>query len=1745
MAEASIDRLTIEIQASAASAQRAVRGLSSSLGTLGARGQSAASGLSAAARATRQLDGSRVSSFAAGLSQLNGVRVSSTIGKNLSAAATAAGQVGDVSRLSQLATSLARLDGVKVSASIANQLERLPKALSAVNSVQVDAAKLAQLREAVTALSELPKSNLATTITQLKKLPEAVAALDSIDMAGFAERCRQLSDALGKLPQKMSAVARGFGAVKASGASMRSLLSSGGSSGGLFSGASADADSLWQKLRSMAYTIKNVTVVYGVLKAVANRLGECLDLSNQFIEDMNLADTSLGQYAQQARDYADQVKTVLGVDNGAWLRNQGVFMSMAQGMGVASDKAYTMSQGLTQLGYDLASFFNISNDEAMQKLQSGLSGEIEPLRRLGYDLTEARLQQEAYNLGISESVSNMTQAEKAMLRYEAIMNQVSWAQGDMAKTISSPSNMLRVLQDNANTAARSIGNVFLPMLQAILPVAIAAAKVVATLANMLADLTGGSQIAAIEFGAGDAGETAASGLNDMADAAGNAGKNAGSAAKQAKELKRELMGFDEINMFSRQSSGSGSGGSGGGSGSGGGGNGASSIPVQSYDFLGDATGLGDGIYNAIMDAVERAGKAFAPLVESAKTVVAAIMHQFDGLDIGGAIVNSMMGAVNLVSNAARNIIEVLGPLAVAFNFPETIALAFDLAAQACLTLSAAINAVGSMVKGFTDVALVQLVAWVGDKVRAAIYGCIDVLQSWQDWFQRNTQALNTLGQYAGVAAALVLRLAEAVADVAFSTASVLIRGVSDALQLLLGLLVNSEGARVAAAGLGAALAAWAVGTALSAGIGAVANAFQNLAGLVTEGALGMASASGAARASVGDLTAGAQLLAEAVGDARYAFMEYTAAGRALKSANEACATAVSRVKVEFQGAGAKADWYQARGLKLQDALGRARDAQAKQNEVTKAAEAQFEATGKLTDRFAMYQQQAKGRVAAANVSIAEQRTTLNAAKAGLANYTAQGKTAGAEVDALRAAESKATSEIVKGTAAKGLATAAEGAWTVAKGAATVAQNLLNAAMNAFPGMIVATALNVLLQAVQPLIDNVVSLVKGFLGLDDATGDVTETTEEANQVLSEEQQRISDNVDSIREYERSHDSLRDALAASRMSEEQFASYLQQTGQTFDDVAGAQDAFVTATVNGFEAIDTSTQLSLESVNSNLQKNLDTQRQWSEDLQTLMAQTGKGANDSLIQSLTDAGPEKMAAALHEVVTDPASEQSQQFLALMEQTGSLTGPTLAAAIAGGSSAASGATGQMMDDVNDAVAAGGEQTASTAQSVDEQTVEQFGSHYNEAKDAGRNLAGGFGDGIAEAAQDAVRPAREAMRSVVDGLNGGDGYARAVDAGRNVIGGYSDGIASAASQASSQASQAMRQVVDGLNGGTGYTQARSAGANLMGGYKDGLNSAVRNAVSVAKTAMQQVTAALGSGTATSRTKGSQTMQAFVSGLQSGVASARSAGAQAARSAQDGMGSNYNGANSAGRNEMGGFIDGLAAGMGNQAWWKGRDAANSAASGMGSNYWGAYSSGSYFTQGFEAGISSRSGSVYNAAYRMASRANQAVRDAIRQGSPSKVMRESGMWFDLGMKAGIDDYSNRVSASARAMAQDALSMADVAADAGREAGAAFGDGLSGAVAAAQSDAYAAASSGSWRLDYSARAPHAQVAAVADDGGMAQAVAYGVQRALAAMPASGEGQRGGDATIVLRVGSEELARTVIKGARGLARRGAIELS
>jgi hypothetical protein len=314
-----------------------------------------------------------------------------------------------------------------------------------------------------------------------------------------------------------------------------------------------------------------------VIKKVGGALKSVIKKSSDYTENVNLFNVAMGSYADEAMKYAEQVSEAMGIDTSDWIRSQGVFMTLATGFGVASDRASVMSKNLTQLGYDLASFYNLNTEDAMQKLQSGLAGELEPLRRIGYDLSQAKLEATALKLGIDKTLSSMTQAEKAQLRYYAIMTQVTETHGDMARTLDAPANQIRVFKAEINMAAREIGNVFIPALNAILPPAIALTKVVGTLASIIAGFFKKDSLEIDDP------------ANQLAESSNTLSENMENATDEAKKLKSYMLGIDELNVLNPNSGGEES-------------SNMFDFPLPTYDFMDSA------ISSRVNDIVENMKK---------------------------------------------------------------------------------------------------------------------------------------------------------------------------------------------------------------------------------------------------------------------------------------------------------------------------------------------------------------------------------------------------------------------------------------------------------------------------------------------------------------------------------------------------------------------------------------------------------------------------------------------------------------------------------------------------------------------------------------------------------------------------------------------------------------------------------------------------------------------------------------------------------------------------------------------------------------------------------------------------------------------------------------------------------------------------------------------------------------------------------------------------------------------------------
>lgn len=556
----------------------------------------------------------------------SGVRTAAKQIEALNAALSGTGAVGQ--KLKSIAAGLqamSNVGSVKIPKSLGTNLQSLGTALSGISDGDID--RLYNVADSLRPLSELEGARMRSYINQLSAFPDVVRELRAADIDEFSNQMTRLASALRPFATEMQHVADGFSAMPSR---IQRLITTTEKYNNTVNKGASQTSRFGISLKN----IKTAAVMAGI-RQLYGSISKMIVASNSYQEDLNLFTVAMGQYAEEAQEYAESVSKVAGIDPGKWMRNQGVFNTLLSGFGSVADRSYLMSKNLTQLGYDISSFFNISVEESMQKLQSGISGELEPLRRLGYDLSQAKLEQTALTLGIEKSVSAMTQAEKAELRYYAIMTQVTEAQGDMARTLESPANQLRVFKAQLEMTARSIGNIFIPILMKLLPIAIAIVNAIRKLADAIAKLFG-FELSDIDT----------SGVKNLASGAEDTAAGLDDATSAAKELKKSVMGFDELNILNgNTASGSGSAGVSGGSGF--------DFELPEYNFI-------DGEVSRQVDEVTQKLKNALPWVLAIGAGFAAWklgpklgldMQKTIGLAVG------IFGALTLVQNILDSIVN--------------------------------------------------------------------------------------------------------------------------------------------------------------------------------------------------------------------------------------------------------------------------------------------------------------------------------------------------------------------------------------------------------------------------------------------------------------------------------------------------------------------------------------------------------------------------------------------------------------------------------------------------------------------------------------------------------------------------------------------------------------------------------------------------------------------------------------------------------------------------------------------------------------------------------------------------------------------------------------------------------------------------------------------------------------------------------------------------------------------------------
>ena len=293
--------------------------------------------------------------------------------------------------------------------------------------------------------------------------------------------------------------------------------------------------SITKVIKKLDYT--QLVNMWRTIRRISTGLVGIIENAAGYEESLNLYKMALGEYEEKGTEWAKNISDKLMLDVADIYQYTGAFFNLTKGMGVTGDAAYKMATNLTQLTYDMASYLNISNEAAQAKIQSTMAGQSRAVATVGVATQMASLQELAYSLNIKKSVKEMTQREKTYLRYIQLMRQTEKMQGDLGRTMITPANSIRVLKNQINLLARSIGQVLVPILMHVIPYIIAFTNVLRNLINTFSKY----KVAAVDY------DKISFSFEDAADGADNLDKLGSSAKKAGKSVSESLAPFDELN----------------------------------------------------------------------------------------------------------------------------------------------------------------------------------------------------------------------------------------------------------------------------------------------------------------------------------------------------------------------------------------------------------------------------------------------------------------------------------------------------------------------------------------------------------------------------------------------------------------------------------------------------------------------------------------------------------------------------------------------------------------------------------------------------------------------------------------------------------------------------------------------------------------------------------------------------------------------------------------------------------------------------------------------------------------------------------------------------------------------------------------------------------------------------------------------------------------------------------------------
>lgn len=654
---ADIDELQIKIKADSAKASDSIDKLASSLDSLGkslsfdtSKLSNIASGIRSMSDAATGFKGAKskeITSLATALSKFSNVDTSSFYGISAAMKNLAAGMKDtktiDTSGILNTAAALSKMGGTLATVGTSNlvkikdDLAYFVKGMNSVGSLNFDTTGLTNLIGSISRLggkistqatANLPQisaqlqnfvrqmnkigelkfdmTNMSSLVTSISRLGSVASGRAVNNIPLLADNLKYLFETLSKAPNVSANIIRmteALANLAKTGASSGRAATSLGKSLNIFSGSATKAKS---SSFSLAAAFGKLYASYWLLFRAFSKIKDAIDISSSLTEVENVVRTTFGNYEKLIQDFSKTSIQDFGMSELTAKQVASRFQAMGTAMGFSQGKMADMSLQLTKLTADMASFYDMEQSDVARNLQAVFTGETEPLRKYGLDLTQATLKEWAMKQGLDADISSMTQAEKTMLRYQYVMANTAAAQGDFARTSDTWANQIRILKQSFEQLAAIIGgaliNAFKPFVRTLNAVMQKVIAFATTVTNALGAIFGWK----FEVSAGGLADD----WSDVAGSASDIADSTGQAAKNVEKMNKGLRAFDELNLITTpdNSSGSGSGGSGGGGASGGG---ASGGLVQVDTIFKDYESqirslreLGAYISDALSDAME-------------------------------------------------------------------------------------------------------------------------------------------------------------------------------------------------------------------------------------------------------------------------------------------------------------------------------------------------------------------------------------------------------------------------------------------------------------------------------------------------------------------------------------------------------------------------------------------------------------------------------------------------------------------------------------------------------------------------------------------------------------------------------------------------------------------------------------------------------------------------------------------------------------------------------------------------------------------------------------------------------------------------------------------------------------------------------------------------------------------------------------------------------------------------------------